>query len=647
MSTTTTKSYAELYREAQTDAAAFWLNAANLVDWAEFPQEALDVSDAPLYHWFPDGKLNVCDNAVDRHVRAGRGDQVAIRFDSAMTGTQRNITYTELQDEVARFAGVLRASGVDTGDRVAIYMPMIPEALVAMLACARIGAIHSVIFGGFAAAELATRLEDSEAKAIVTTSGGIEPSGPIAYLPIVRAALERVVEGETEPSVRSVIVKDRLQVDGSAAGQEPVAGETWIDWDEAMAEVTGADPVVVDSTHPLYILYTSGTTGVPKGVVRDSGGYAVALVWSMKNVYNVHEGDVMWTASDVGWVVGHSYITYGPLIAGATTVLYEGKPIGTPDAAQFWRLIERHGVKVLFTAPTAMRAVRRTDPDLAMLGEFNLDTLETVFLAGERLDTETYNWLADAIERPVVDHWWQTETGWPITANPRGIETLPVKPGSSTVPMPGYQVEIVSGKGEPREAGNEGNVVIKLPLPPGTLPTLWRGDDRYQSAYLSAFPGYYATGDNGFIDEDGYVFLVGRADDVINVAGHRLSTGQLEEAVGGHHSVAECCVVGVPDELKGERPVSFVTLKSGELPSEAELRDDILENVRGTLGPVASLKDVFIVPRLPKTRSGKILRKTIRQILAGEQFKVPATIEDPAVLDEIQHAVAAHAASAT
>lgn len=632
--------YAEAWSSSVQDPDGFWLEAARAIEWTRAPERGLDDGRAPFYRWFPDGELNVCVNAVDRHVAAGRGGQDAIRFDSAMTGEQRTISYEELQEQVARFAGVLRRNGARRGDRVVIYLPMIPEAVVAMLACARIGAVHSVIFGGFAAPELTARIDDAKPTLIVTASGGLEPTGPVAYLPIVRSALRSLGGPEGESSVRAVIVKGRPQVEGAAADQSPVAGERWLDWDAELADAPAAAPVPVASTDPLYVLYTSGTTGNPKGVVRDSGGYAVALAWSMRAIFGVGAGDVMWTASDVGWVVGHSYIVYAPLLVGATTVLYEGKPIGTPDAAQFWRLVERHRVKVLFTAPTAVRAVRRTDPELAQLAGFDLRTLEAVYLAGERLDTETYHWLADALRLPVIDNWWQTETGWPITANPRGLEPLPVKPGSSTVPVPGFRVEVVDGRGRPRKTGAEGNVVIRLPLPPGSLTSLWNGEERYRSAYLSAFPGHYATGDSGYIDEDGYVFIVGRTDDVINVAGHRLSTGQLEEAVLAHPTVAECAVIGADDALKGQRPIGFVTLKAGETIPEEELRREIIGLVRTSIGPVASFKDVHILARLPKTRSGKILRKTIRQIVNGETYKVPATVEDETVLADLEAVLA-------
>jgi propionyl-CoA synthetase len=555
---------------------------------------------------------------------------------------------------VSLFAGVLRNQGVERGDRVAIYLPMTPEAVIAMLACARIGAVHSVIFGGFAANELAVRIQDAAPKVIVTSSGGLEPGRTVEYLPIVEKALAMIVGdrsvtdavtssisviSEEELSVATVIVRDRDAVPGNAAEFDGRVGVRWVDWAAELERAEPVGPVEVAATDPLYILYTSGTTGTPKGVVRDHGGYAVALAWSMRNIYDIHPGDVMWTASDVGWVVGHSYIVYGPLLAGATTVLYEGKPIGTPDAGAFWRVVEEYRVKVLFSAPTAIRAIRREDPGLEHLRRYDTSTLEALFLAGERLDTETYHWINDALHCPVVDHWWQTETGWAIAANPRGIEPLPVKPGSPTVPVPGYRVAIVDGKGRPVPTGAEGNIVLELPLPPGSLPTLWGGDERYVSSYLSAFPGHYATGDSGYLDEDGYVYVMGRTDDVINVAGHRLSTGGLEEAINHHPAIAEVAVIGVRDELKGQRAAGFVTLKHGTAIDHDVLVTELVALVRETVGPVAAFRDVTVLDRLPKTRSGKILRKTMRQIADGEPYKVPATIEDPTVLTALEAAL--------
>ncbi len=629
-----------MFARSVEDPEGFWGEAARTIAWTKPPTRILDDTRSPFHRWFPDGELNVCWNALDRHVEAGRGEQDAIVFDSAMTGERRRISYAELLDEVSRFADVLRRNGAARGDRVIVYMPMIPEAVIAMLACARIGAVHSVIFGGFAAPELAARIDDARPTVVVTASGGIEPSGPVPYLPILRDALALARDAEAD-SVRAVIVKDRPEVPGSSAGQDSVAGERWLGWRDEIEVAHPAPAVPVGANDPLYVLYTSGTTGRPKGVVRDGGGYAVALAWSMRHVYGIEAGDIWWTASDVGWVVGHSYIVYGPLIVGATTVLYEGKPVGTPDAAAFWRLIERYRVKALFTAPTAIRAVRRTDPGLELLPGFDVSSLEAVYLAGEHLDTETYHWLADSLPVPVIDHWWQTETGWPIVGNPRGIGLLEIKPGSATVPIPGFQVEVVDGDGRVCERTTAGNVVVRLPLPPGALVSLWSGEERFREAYLSAFPGYYSTGDGGVIDEDGYVFILGRTDDVINVAGHRLSTGQLEEAVLAHPAIAEAAVVGLRDPLKGQRPCGFITLKAGLDVSEEVLRAEVIRLVRDTVGPVASFKDLYVVPRLPKTRSGKVLRKTLREIVNGDRHVVPATIEDAGVLAALEDAVSA------
>lgn len=620
-----TGAYAEAFRESTAHPERFWLSAAEAIDWVTAPTTALDDSAAPMYRWFPDATLNTCFNALDRHVAAGRGEQAALIHDSAMTGTVRTYTYAELLDQVSRFAGVLTAQGITAGDRVVVYMPMVPEAAVAMLACARIGAVHSVVFGGFAAAELAARIDDAQPKALITASGGLEPGRTIEYLPIVARALAL-----TENPPATIIVKDREQIPGSAADHDG-----WLDWDAAVTDATPADCVPVSATDPLYILYTSGTTGKPKGVVRDNGGHAVALAWSMRNIYDIGPGQVMWTASDVGWVVGHSYIVYAPLLVGATTIVYEGKPVGTPDAGAFWRVIEQHGVRALFTAPTAIRAIRKEDPEATELAQYDTSTLTTLFAAGERLDPDTYEWATAKLGVPVIDHWWQTETGWAICANLRGLEPMPIKAGSPTVSVPGYRVQVVDAAGTEVEPGAEGNIVIRLPLPPGTLAGLWRDEERYVKSYLSTFPGYYLTGDSGYIDADGYVFVLGRSDDVINVAGHRLSTGAMEAVVAQHAAVAECAVVGIKDDLKGQRPSGYVVLKAGADIDHEVLRGELVAMVRDQIGAVATFRDVTVVQALPKTRSGKILRKTMRQIADHEDYTVPSTIEDPAVLDAL------------
>lgn len=629
--------YQSVYESSCREPERFWLEAAAAVDWDVVPQRALDASAAPIYRWFPDGMLNTSANALDRHVAAGRGDTTALIYDSAMLGIQRSYSYAELLREVELFAGVLAARGIGRGDRVVIYLPMVPEAVVAMLATARLGAVHSVVFGGFAPRELAARIDDARPAAVVTCSGGIEPSRRVEYLPAVAEAL--ALAGHP---VADVIVKARDGFGHTVGeyGQDPAAGSTagstrWHDWDRLAAEADPAGPVSVAATDPLYILYTSGTTGAPKGVVRDNGSHAVALAWSMKHIYDVGAGDVMFTASDVGWVVGHSYIVYGPLLAGATTVLYEGKPVGTPDAGAFWRVARDHRVNVLFTAPTALRAVRKADPEGALAKDYDLSSLRALFAAGERLDPETYRWAAAMLNVPVIDHWWQTETGWAIAANPLGLGQLPVKAGSPTVPVPGYQLMVVDGAGEPVPAGAEGNIVIKLPLPPGTLTTLWGNDERFIQSYLSIFDGYYTTGDSGYLDDDGYLFVMGRTDDVINVSGHRLSTGAMEQVVAMHPAVAECAVIGVADPLKGQRPSGYVVLKQGAQVDEATLRQELVGLVRSQIGPVADFKDVQVVPALPKTRSGKILRKTMRQMADGVEYSVPSTIEDASVLDDL------------
>ena len=609
---------------ALSDPSGFWLDAARRIDWIERPNVGLDATAAPLYRWFPDGVLNTCANAVDRHVAAGRGDRVAIHYDSPVTGTARDITYAELLDEVSRFAGVLADLGVSSGDRVLIYLPMVPEAVVAMLACARLGAVHSVVFGGFAPAELAVRIDDAEPRVIVSASCGIEPARVVEYGPLLDEALRLAHHTPT-----ATVMLQRPQATAELSGPT-------VDWHEAMSEASAHAAVPVRATDPLYILYTSGTTGRPKGVVRDNGGHAVAMAWSLENVYGIGPDDTWWAASDVGWVVGHSYIVYAPLLTGATTVLYEGKPVGTPDAGAFWRVISDYGVNALFTAPTAIRAVKKADPEGHLLAGYDLSSLRTLFFAGERLDPDTYHWATERLGVPVIDNWWQTETGWPIVSNLRGLEPMPIKPGSPTVPVPGYDVRVVDSDGHDIPAGQDGAIVIRLPLPPGTLSTLWGDDQRYIDSYLTVFADCYTTGDGGYVDEDGYVYVMGRTDDVINVAGHRLSTGSMEAVVAAHPDVAECAVIGVQDPLKGQVPRAFVVLKAGADVDAAVLQEQIVADVRAQIGPVAALKEVVIVPGLPKTRSGKILRRTMRGIADGRPEPIPGTIEDVRVLDEIR-----------
>jgi propionyl-CoA synthetase len=620
--------YATVYQDWQNDPEAFWMAAAQAIDWAIPPTHALNSTRAPFYEWFTDGMVNTCWNAVDRHVLAGRGDQPAIIHDSPVTGTKTTLTYADLQTRVAHMAGALGARGVGMGDRVVIYMPMVPEALVAMLACARIGAVHSVVFGGFAAAELAVRINDCTPKAIIAASCGIEPSRIVEYKPLLDSAINMATH---KPDV--CIILQRPQFPG-----ELLAGRD-IEWNAALAGSVPVDCLPVPGGHPAYILYTSGTTGAPKGVVRPTGGHLVALQWTMAAIYDCGPGDVFWAASDVGWVVGHSYICYGPLIAGCTTLMYEGKPVGTPDAGAFWRVIAEHRVRAFFTAPTALRAIKREDPQGLLPGTYDLSSLNAVYLAGERADPDTVDWATRHLGVPVVDHWWQTETGFAIAANPMGIERLPFKSGSPTVVMPGYDLRVLDEGGHEVPPGNLGAIAIRLPLPPGTLPTLWGAEARFHKGYLAHFPGYYETGDAGFVDEDGYVFIMARTDDVINVAGHRLSTGALEEVLASHPDVAECAVVGVSDALKGQSPLGFLCLNKGCSRDAAAVITDCVALVRDRIGPVADFKRALVVDRLPKTRSGKILRGTMVKIADGAEFKAPATIEDMTVLDEIRAAL--------
>jgi propionyl-CoA synthetase len=622
---TTGDRYDAAFRQSLEDPDAFWGEAARAIDWNTPPPRVLDADHPPFYRWFTGGSLNTCYNAIDRHVAAGRGDQAAVHYDSPVTRARRTITYAALLDEVSRFAGVLCGLGVEKGDRVVVYLPMVPEAVVAMLACARIGAVHSVVFGGFAPAELAARIEDAKPKVVVSASGGIEPTRTVPYKPMLDEAINR---SSHKPS--SCVILQREQMTAAM-------GDRDVDWAEAMAAAQPADCVDVAASDPLYILYTSGTTGRPKGIVRDNGGHAVALRWSMEKIFGIGPGDTWFTASDVGWVVGHSYIVYAPLLTGATTVLYEGKPVGTPDAGAFWRVVADYRAKAMFTAPTAFRAIKREDPAGDLMRTHDLSSLETVFLAGERLDPDTYEWASKRLGVPVVDNWWQTETGWPVAANLRGLEPMPIKPGSPSVPVPGYDVQVLGENGQRLGPGEEGAICIRLPMPPGTLQTVWGDDDRYVSGYLSAFEGYYLTGDGGLLDEDGYLYVMGRTDDVLNVAGHRLSTGSLEAALAGHEAVAECAVIGVADGLKGQIPRALVVLKSGvDVEADGEgIRAELVQRVREEVGAVASLRQVDIVSALPKTRSGKILRKTMREIADGKTPKVPGTIEDASVLDAL------------
>ncbi len=622
------KIYQAVYQSWLHDPEKFWMQTAEAVDWFRKPSQALFEQKAPFYSWFDDGQINTCWNAVDRHVENGLGEQPAIYYDSPVTGHKRTISYHQLQDEVAKIAGGMAARGVQPGDRVIIYMPMIPETIVAMLACARIGAIHSVVFGGFAAAELAVRISHCRPKAILSASCGIEPNRVVDYKPLLDQSIELA---DHKPDFCVIFQRD-IQAATLDSRRD-------IDWEVFRGEAKDVPCLPLAGNHAAYILYTSGTTGAPKGIVRPTGGHIVALQWTMKNIYGLNPGDVFWTASDLGWVVGHSYICYAPLICGNPTVLYEGKPVGTPDASAFWRVISEYDVKALFTAPTAFRAIKRQDPDGALPRQFDLTGLRTLFLAGERADPDTIEWAERHLNVPVIDHWWQTETGWAIAGNPVGIECLPVKPGSITLPMPGYEISILDEKGQIMAPGELGTIAIKLPLPPGTLSTMWEADDRYQDGYLSQFPGYYVTGDAGIIDEDGYVYVMSRTDDVINVAGHRLSTGAFEEVLTRHPDIAECAVIGVKDELKGQLPMAFICLNSGSITPRQQIVTDVVSLVRQKIGPIAAFHLAVIVERLPKTRSGKILRSTMAKIADGHQFKVPPTIDDPAIIGEIKEAL--------
>ncbi|MGB0439141.1 MAG: propionate-CoA ligase PrpE [Paracoccaceae bacterium] len=620
--------YQDVYAAWENDPESFWMEAAQAIDWTQAPSKALSHTGDDMFEWFADGTTNTCWNAVDRHVEAGRGEQTAIIYDSPITQTKRAISYVELRNRVANLAGALRAKGIEKGDRVIIYMPMIPEALEAMLACARLGAVHSVVFGGFAANELAVRIDDATPKAIIAASCGLEPGRTVHYKPLLDGAIDLA----THKPEFCVILQREQEVAQLTEGRD-------VNWHGFQYGVEPAECVPVAGNHPAYILYTSGTTGAPKGVVRHTGGHLVALNWTMKNLYNVEPGEVFWAASDVGWVVGHSYICYGPLIHGNTTIVFEGKPVGTPDAGTFWRVIQEHKVASFFTAPTAFRAVKREDPKGEHVTKYDLSGLRAVFLAGERADPDTMEWAQTQLGVPIIDHWWQTETGFAIAANPLGIEALPVKVGSPSVPMPGYDVQILDEGGNPMAPGVLGAIAIKLPLPPGTLPTLWNAESRFRKSYLTTFPGYYETGDAGMIDEDGYLYIMARTDDVINVAGHRLSTGAMEEVLAGHPDVAECAVIGVGDALKGQMPLGFLCLNAGTNRPHEDIVKEVVKLVREKIGPVAAFKLACVVDRLPKTRSGKILRGTMVKIADNEDYKMPATIDDPAILDEIRTAL--------
>ena len=624
-------SYLDIYQQSIEQPELFWREQAEQIKWYELPETILSQDEHGFYRWFSGGKINTSYLALDVHIEEGRGAQLAMIYDSPATDSQQKFTFMELRDEVAKFAGGLKNLGVEKGDRVIIYMPMVPEAVIAMLACARLGAVHSVVFGGFAPNELAVRIDDAKPKVIVTASCGIEFTRVIEYKPLVDQA---IAIAESPPENTVVLQRPQAQAK-MQSGQDH-------DWNELLKKAEPAEPVALDATDPLYILYTSGTTGLPKGVLRDNGGHAVALKYSMKAVYNTDPGDVFWAGSDVGWVVGHSYIVYAPLIHGCTTILYEGKPVRTPDAGAFWRLIEEHKVNTFFTAPTAFRAVKKEDPQAKLKKQYDISSLRTLFLAGERLDPPTYEWLKEILsdgsqpEIPVIDHWWQTETGWAICSNPMGIEPQPLKNGSPTFPMPGYNVQVLDEEGKTCKPGETGNIVIHLPLPPSCLPTLWNDDERFKQSYLSQYPGYYITGDEGIKDEDGYIFVMGRVDDVINVAGHRLSTGEMEELIAGHPDIAECAVTGIDDELRGQVPVGFVVLKDGTQISQDKMQEELIAIIRKNIGAVACFKQAGIVKRLPKTRSGKILRKTIRKLASETEVAVPPTIDDPLILEEIR-----------
>lgn len=623
-----TSRYAETYARALRDPEGFWAEAAQAIDWYEPAKKVFDAGQGIYGRWYAGAVCNTCYNALDRHVANGRANQPALIHDSAFTGLVRSFTYAELLAEVKTLAAVLQDFGVGKGDRVIIYMPMVAEAIIGMLACARIGAVHSVVFGGFAAKELATRIDDSQPKVILSASCGLEPGRIVHYKPLLDDAIKLAT---TKPAACLVLQRQQAPCD-LIAGRD----HDWMELcNKARAAGKTADCVPVAATDPLYILYTSGTTGIPKGVVRDNGGHMVALHWSMFNLYGVKPGEVWWCGSDIGWVVGHSYIVYGPLLQGATSVMYEGKPVGTPDAGAFWRVISQHGAVAFFTAPTAFRAIKKEDPDGKLIGNCDLSKFRTLFLAGERADPPTLEWAEQKLKRPVIDHWWQTETGWCIAGNPVGLGQLPVKHGSPSVPMPGYIVDVVDEATKPVKTGTMGSIVIKLPMPPGCLPTLWQNDARFKDAYLTEFPGYYKTSDAGYKDEDGYIFVMGRTDDIINVAGHRLSTGGMEEVLASHPDVAECAVLGIADQLKGEVPCGFIVLKAGVTKSPTEVEKEIVALVREKIGPVAAFKLAITVPRLPKTRSGKILRGTIKKMADGETWTMPATIEDPKALDEI------------
>jgi propionyl-CoA synthetase len=624
-----TNAYEVAYKRSLEDPEGFWGEAAKEIDWVKECDQVLDSSNKPFYRWFAGAECNTCYNALDRHADGGRGDQAALIYDSPVTGsTKRTYTYSQLRDEVAKFAGVLRAQGVGKGDRVIVYMPMVPEAAIAMLACARLGAIHSVVFGGFASNELAVRIDDAKPKVVISATCGIEINRVIEYMPLLNGAIEL-----------SAHKPDKCVILGRPECEAELDPSRDVDWATAMRTAEPTECVTVAATDPLYVLYTSGTTGEPKGVVRDNGGHMVALKWTMKNVYDMNPGDVYWAASDVGWVVGHSYIVYAPLLHGCTTVFYEGKPVGTPDAGAFWRMISEHRIKALFTAPTAFRAIKREDPDGKLIKDYDISCFEVLYLAGERTDPDTLHWAEEKLGVPVIDHWWQTETGWAIASNCMGLHQFPVKAGSPTKCVPGWNVQVLDETGHPQETGTIGEIVVKLPLPPGTLPTLWNADERYLNSYLNEFPGYYKTSDAGIIDEEGYLSIMARTDDIINVAGHRLSTGGMEEVLAEHPDVAECAVIGVADQLKGQLPVGFLILKAGVTKGDEEIVAEVVKMVRQKIGPVAAFKIATVVDRLPKTRSGKILRGTMQKIADNEEYKMPATIDDPAILDEIDEAL--------